>query len=125
MQRAVNPQTGEVLFLVDNQWVPPAQTAKNDKGDTAYLVGNKWEIVPGVPAPVAAAPVPAPIDAPPPPAPPRPPAAATSELSAARWMSRTWRGSRWLGYVYNRETVHRPANKNRERDREKEIERER
>jgi hypothetical protein len=53
MQRAVNPQTGEVLFLVDNQWVPPAQTAKNDKGETAYLVGNQWEIVPGVPAPVA------------------------------------------------------------------------
>jgi hypothetical protein len=23
MQRAVNPQTGEVLFLVNNQWVPP------------------------------------------------------------------------------------------------------
>jgi hypothetical protein len=65
MQRAVNPQTGEVLFLVDNQWVLPAQTAKNDKGDTAYLVGNKWEIVPGVPAPVtvpAPAPVPAPVE---------------------------------------------------------------
>ena len=46
MQRAVNPQTGEVLFLVDNQWVPPAQVAKNDKGETAYLVGNQWEIVP-------------------------------------------------------------------------------
>jgi hypothetical protein len=46
MQRAVNPQTGEVLFLVDNEWVPPAQTAKNDKGDTAYLVGKQWEIVP-------------------------------------------------------------------------------
>lgn len=46
MQRAVNPQTGEVLFLVDNQWVPPAQVAKNDKGDTAYLVGNQWEVVP-------------------------------------------------------------------------------
>ena len=46
MQRAINPQTGEVLFLVDNQWVPPAQVAKNDKGETAYLVGNKWEIVP-------------------------------------------------------------------------------
>ena len=69
MQRAVNPQTGEVLFLVDNQWVPPAQTAKNDKGDTAYLVGNKWEIVPGVPAPVVAAPALAPVDAPAPAAP--------------------------------------------------------
>ena len=47
MERAVNPQTGEVLFLVGNQWVPPAQTAKNDKGDTAYLINNRWEIVPG------------------------------------------------------------------------------
>jgi len=45
MQRAVNPQTGEVLFLVDNKWTPPAQTAKNEAGDTAYLVGNRWEIV--------------------------------------------------------------------------------
>ena len=53
MQRAVNPQTGEVLFLVDNQWVPPAQVAKNDKGETAYLVGNQWEIVPPT-APVQA-----------------------------------------------------------------------
>ena len=45
MQRAVNPQTGEVLFLVNNQWISPAQKAKNEKGDTAYLVGNKWEVV--------------------------------------------------------------------------------
>ena len=45
MQRAVNPQTGEVLFLVDNKWTPPAQTAKNDAGDTAYLVGNQWQVV--------------------------------------------------------------------------------
>ena len=49
MQRAVNPQTGEVLFLVNNQWMPPAQVAKNDKGDTAYLVNNQWEIVPSSP----------------------------------------------------------------------------
>ena len=47
MQRAVNPQTGEVLFLVDNKWTPPAQTAKNDAGDTAYLVANQWQIIPG------------------------------------------------------------------------------
>jgi len=45
MERAVNPQTGEVLFLVNNQWVPPSQVAKNDQGDMAYLVGNKWEVV--------------------------------------------------------------------------------
>ena len=55
MERAVNPQTGEVLFLVNNQWVPPAQTAKNDKGDTAYLIGNQWEIVPGAGVPAGLA----------------------------------------------------------------------
>jgi hypothetical protein len=46
MQRAVNPQTGEVLFLVNNQWVPPAQTATNpETGQSAYLVNNEWQIV--------------------------------------------------------------------------------
>jgi hypothetical protein len=45
MQRAVNPQTGEVLFLVNNQWVPPSQTARNPKtGQFAYLVNNEWQI---------------------------------------------------------------------------------
>jgi hypothetical protein len=46
MQRAVNPQTGEVLFLVNNQWVPPLSTAKNPQtGQMAYLVNNEWQIV--------------------------------------------------------------------------------
>jgi hypothetical protein len=46
MQRAVNPQTGEVLFLVNNQWVPPSSTAKNpETGQSAYLVNNEWQIV--------------------------------------------------------------------------------
>jgi hypothetical protein len=46
MQRAVNPQTGEVLFLVNNQWVPPSSTAKNPQtGQMAYLVNNEWQIV--------------------------------------------------------------------------------
>jgi hypothetical protein len=46
MQRAVNPQTGEVLFLVNNQWTPPSQTAKNPKtGQSAYLVNNEWQIL--------------------------------------------------------------------------------
>jgi hypothetical protein len=51
MQRAVNPQTGEVLFLVNNKWTAPEQTAKNDRGDTAYLVGNQWQIVKNAPLP--------------------------------------------------------------------------
>jgi hypothetical protein len=46
MQRAVNPKTGEVLFLVNNQWTPPSQTAKNPKtGQSAYLVNNEWQIL--------------------------------------------------------------------------------
>lgn len=45
MQRAVNPQTGEVLFLVNNQWVPPSQTANNpETGQSAYLVNNEWQV---------------------------------------------------------------------------------
>lgn len=46
MPRAVNPNTGEVLFLVNDQWVPPSQVAKNDKGESAYLINNQW-ILPG------------------------------------------------------------------------------
>jgi DNA repair protein RadC/GNAT superfamily N-acetyltransferase len=47
MQRAVNPQTGEVLFLVDNEWKKPEQTAVNPKtGERAFLVNNAWEIMP-------------------------------------------------------------------------------
>lgn len=46
MPRAVNPDTGEVLFLVNNQWTPPSQVAKNDKGESAFLVNNQW-ILPG------------------------------------------------------------------------------
>jgi hypothetical protein len=46
MQKAYNPQTGEVIFLVDNQWVKPNQTARNPKtGQMAYLVNNSWQIV--------------------------------------------------------------------------------
>jgi GNAT superfamily N-acetyltransferase/Ca2+-binding EF-hand superfamily protein len=47
MQRAVNPDTGEVLYLVNNQWVPPAQVATNPKtGEIAHLIGNEWQIMP-------------------------------------------------------------------------------
>lgn len=57
MQRAVNPQTGEVLFLVDNQWVPPSQTAVNPQGAKAYLVGDEWIQVGTQEAPAAEQPV--------------------------------------------------------------------
>jgi len=34
-----------VLFLVNNQWVPPSQTARNpETGQFAYLVNNEWQI---------------------------------------------------------------------------------
>jgi len=45
MERAVNPETGEVVFLVNNQWVKPTDTAKNEAGDSAFLVGNQWQVV--------------------------------------------------------------------------------
>ena len=45
MRRAVNPETGEVLFLVNNQWTPPSRTARNpETGQFAYLVNNEWQI---------------------------------------------------------------------------------
>ena len=50
MDYAVNPDTGEVVFLVNNKWVPPSDYAVNDKGQKAYLVGNRWE-VPDIPTP--------------------------------------------------------------------------
>lgn len=46
MQTAVNPETGEILVLSNNQWIKPEQVAKNDKGESAYLVNNKW-VIPG------------------------------------------------------------------------------
>lgn len=50
MERAVNPNTGEVVFLVNNQWVKPAQTARNPKtGEMAYLVGGAWQVVKPIP----------------------------------------------------------------------------
>jgi hypothetical protein len=46
MQRAVNPKTGEVLFLVNNQWTAPLQTARNPQsGQMAYLVNNEWQVL--------------------------------------------------------------------------------
>lgn len=57
MEKAYNPSTGEVLFLVDNQWTKPEQVAENPKtGERAYLVNNQWEIFkpPAATAPKAA-----------------------------------------------------------------------
>jgi hypothetical protein len=47
MERAYNPQTGEYVFLVNNQWVKPTQSAKNPQtGESAFLVGGQWQVVP-------------------------------------------------------------------------------
>jgi hypothetical protein len=46
MQTAYNPDTGDTLVLVDNEWVKPDQIAKNDAGEAAYLINNQW-MLPG------------------------------------------------------------------------------
>ena len=46
MQTAYNPDTGDTLVLVDNEWVKPDQIAKNDAGEAAYLIKNQW-MLPG------------------------------------------------------------------------------
>jgi hypothetical protein len=46
MQTAYNPETGDTLVLVDNEWVRPDQIAKNDAGEAAYLINNQW-VLPG------------------------------------------------------------------------------
>ena len=42
LQTATNPDTGERVVLVGDQWTPFTETATNDKGVKAYLTGNKW-----------------------------------------------------------------------------------
>jgi len=42
IQTATNPETGERLALVSGQWQPVLQSATNDKGVKAFLVGDKW-----------------------------------------------------------------------------------
>ena len=40
---ARNPQTGETLLLVGNEWAPVAAQAQNPKtGELLGLVGNQW-----------------------------------------------------------------------------------
>jgi len=42
MESIFNDKTGDRLFLVNNQWVPPSQTAENEFGQKAYLINNQW-----------------------------------------------------------------------------------
>lgn len=42
LQTATNPQTGERVVLVGDQWQPIQQSATNKEGMKAYLVGDQW-----------------------------------------------------------------------------------
>lgn len=42
MQTATNPQTGERLGLVGDEWKPIQQSATGPKGEKAYLVDGQW-----------------------------------------------------------------------------------
>src|SRR6185369_10772691 len=50
MPTATNPETGEKVILVGQDWVPVEKTATNDKGEKAYLAGGQWRSdVPPIP----------------------------------------------------------------------------
>jgi hypothetical protein len=46
MRHAINPETGDVVFLHNNEWVKPESVAKNEAGESAYLVNNRWRTLP-------------------------------------------------------------------------------
>lgn len=50
-QTATNPQTGEKAILIDNEWKPYTQSATNDKGVKAFLIGDQWITDQGTSAP--------------------------------------------------------------------------
>jgi len=55
-QTATNPQTGERVVLIDNEWRPFLQTATNKEGAKAYLVNGSWvaetAVAPAAPKPI-------------------------------------------------------------------------
>ena len=42
LQTATNPQTGERVALIGDQWQPIKESATNKEGVKAYLIGDKW-----------------------------------------------------------------------------------
>jgi len=42
IQTATNPKTGERIALINGSWVPFKQSATNDQGQKAFLVGGQW-----------------------------------------------------------------------------------
>lgn len=68
-QTATNPETGERVVLIGNQWVPFTQSATNEQGQKAFLIGNEWQtpdqgMIPGAPTPAPVAPTEQPEAAP-------------------------------------------------------------
>lgn len=45
LRTAINPQSGETVVLLGNEWKLVAKTATNEKGQKAYLVENVWVTV--------------------------------------------------------------------------------
>lgn len=42
MRVATNPDTGESVVFINDEWVKPESVAKNDKGEQAFLVNGQW-----------------------------------------------------------------------------------
>jgi hypothetical protein len=42
LQTATNPQTGERVVLIGDQWQPIKESATNKEGVKAFLIGDKW-----------------------------------------------------------------------------------
>ena len=42
LQTATNPQTGERVALIGDQWQPIKESATNKEGVKAFLIGDKW-----------------------------------------------------------------------------------
>lgn len=87
-QTATNPETGERVVLIGNQWVPFTQSATNEQGQKAFLIGNEWQtpdqgMVPGAPTPAPVAPTEQPEAAPAAQAPPQPTPFAGDQTAAA------------------------------------------
>lgn len=50
MQTATNPDTGEKVVLIGNEWKPFTQSATNPQGVKAFLVNNQWMMGEGMPS---------------------------------------------------------------------------
>jgi len=44
MQKALNPETGQLALLIDGQWQIVEHEARNNRGQLAYYAGGQWHI---------------------------------------------------------------------------------